>query len=73
MDNANDNKPLAADLLKGAEEIAAFTGFDARSVYHFASKGRLPHFRVGALICARKSTLMRWIDEQEAAGRVVAA
>jgi len=71
-DAANDNAPIAADMLKGADEIAAFTGFDRRSVYHFASKGGLPVFRVGALICARKSTLLAWIIEQEAAARAAA-
>ncbi|MEF2557591.1 DNA-binding protein [Aurantimonas sp. C2-5-R2] len=72
MEAANDNT-LAADLLKGADAIADYTGFDRRSVYHFASKGGLPTFRVGALICARKTTLMAWISEQETAGRAAVA
>jgi hypothetical protein len=26
---------------------------------------RMPHFRLGATICARKSTLLRWIEDRE--------
>lgn len=63
--------PLADDLLRGADEIAAFMFGSARhrrKVYYLtgeASRG-LPHFKMGSLICARKSTLLRWIAEQEA-------
>lgn len=62
---------LADDLLRGADEIAAFMFGSARhrrKVYYLtgeASRG-LPHFKMGSLICARKSTLLRWISEQEA-------
>ncbi|MCW5703774.1 MAG: DNA-binding protein [Bradyrhizobium sp.] len=60
---------LADDLLRGAEEIAEFMFNDrrlTRRVYHIAATSRLPHFKLGALLCARKSKLMRWIEEQEA-------
>lgn len=65
MNHANDN--IATDLLKGADEIAAFLGEDARAVYFAISKGRIPHFRVGQNIRARKSTLLTWIAQQEGA------
>ncbi len=63
----NDNIPLAADMLRGADDIAAFIGMDRRAVYHAASHGKLPTFRIGAIICARKSTLLNWIEQQEKA------
>ncbi|KAA0576817.1 helix-turn-helix domain-containing protein [Azospirillum sp. Sh1] len=64
---------LADDILKGVKDIAKFTGLTERSVYHIAAAGRLPVFKLGATICARKSTILAWIQEQEAkAGQAVA-
>lgn len=58
------------DILHGAEPIRAFLGFEKRSqVYHYASNGTLPTFRIGTTICARKSTLLKWIEEQEQGSR----
>jgi|HubBroStandDraft_6_1064221.scaffolds.fasta_scaffold169552_1 hypothetical protein len=64
---------LAEDLLRGASEIAEFVFGDAedrRRVYHLAvevkAEQRMPVFRLGNVICARRSTLLRWIAEQEA-------
>jgi hypothetical protein len=61
---------LGQDLLRGAEEIAAFLFGDRkhrRKVYYLAgdAKARLPVFRMGAVICARKSTLLTWVEAQE--------
>jgi hypothetical protein len=59
---------LADDLLRGAEEIAEFIFGDSRQrrkVYHAAATSRIPTFRLGAMLCARKSTLLRWIADQE--------
>lgn len=58
---------LADDLLRGTREIAAFLGLPNRVVSYHIECDRLPVFRLGALICARKSTLLAWIAEQEAA------
>ncbi len=61
---------LCDDLLRGADQIAKFIFGDAkhrRKVYYLtgeAAKG-LPHFKIGSVICARKSTLMNWIAAQE--------
>lgn len=57
---------LAADILRGADAIAAHLGFPRRAIYHLVAKGRLPHFRLGDTVCARRSTLARWIEQQEA-------
>ena len=63
---------LAEDLLRGADAIALFVFGDAkarRKVYYYASeaKVRMPTFRMGNVICARKSKLIDWIERQEAA------
>ncbi len=63
----HDNDNLASDILKGADEIAAFLGEETRAVFYAIQKGRLPHFRVGQNIRARKSTLLAWISSQEQA------
>ena len=62
-----NDQTLAADLLRGASAIADFLGFERRVVYHAISAGHLPTFKMGATICARKSSLLRWIEEQERA------
>lgn len=59
---------LAGDILYGADAIAEFLFGDKkqrRSVYHQAASGGIPHFRIGANICARKSVLINWIEAQE--------
>ena len=61
---------LSDDLLRGAGEIAGFvygSPEHKRKIYHLANDAnvRLPIFRMGAVICARKSTLLAWIAEQE--------
>ena len=62
--------PLAGDILHGADQIAAFLygdRKDRRKVYNLVETGRLPHFRLGANICARRSSLLQWITTQETA------
>jgi hypothetical protein len=54
---------LGDDLLHGAEAIAVFVFGNEkhrRKVYHYAgdAKVRLPVFRIGNVICARKSKLV---------------
>ena len=69
---ARKNDCIADDLLEGAEEIARFmfgTASKRRRVYHLAAHSNLPVFRLGEIICCRKSTLREWIDEQEKATR----
>jgi hypothetical protein len=70
---------LAGDMLEGAEEIGEFLFGDdphpsarrhrLRRVYRLTSEvppaDRLPVFRIGSLLFARRSTLMRWITERE--------
>jgi hypothetical protein len=69
---ARENDCIADDLLEGAEEIARFmfgSPNKRRRVYHLAAHSGLPLFRLGEVICGRRSTLLAWIAEQEKATR----
>ncbi|MBY6240035.1 DNA-binding protein [Methylosinus sp. Sm6] len=62
---------LSGDLLRGADRIAEFLFGDAserRKVYHLAETSRLPVFRLGSMLCARRSVLLEWIRHQENRG-----
>jgi hypothetical protein len=55
-------------MLRGADQIADFFYGDKtqrRKVYHLVATSNLPVFKLGSMICARKSILLRWIAEQE--------
>lgn len=59
---------LSDDLLQGAGEIAKFVFGDRqkrRQVYYLAQTSRLPIFKLGITICARRSRLLAWIESQE--------
>jgi hypothetical protein len=61
---------IAEDLLRGADENARFVFGSTkhrRKVYYYATdaKVRLPVFRIGSVIHARKSKLIEWIEGQE--------
>ena len=59
---------FAQDMLRGAEKIAQFLYGDRelrRKVYHLAATSNLPVFKLGAMICARRSVLLKWIKDQE--------
>lgn len=61
---------INSDLLQGAADIADFLFGDAgerRRIYHLAENSKLPVFRIGITLCARKSALVAWIEAQEAA------
>lgn len=57
------------DMLHGAAEIAQFLFGDSRhrrKVYYLIEAGRLPVLRLNG-ICARKSTLLAWLKNEETA------
>lgn len=59
---------LANDLLRGGDEIAEFMFGDRakrRKVYYMAERKLIPAFRMGDILCARKSTLIDFIARQE--------
>jgi hypothetical protein len=64
----SDPTELADDLLRGADEIAKFIFGDRgsrRKIYYLAETSHLPVFRLGAVLCARRSKLLSWIAGQE--------
>lgn len=74
MDGANTpygqqpQAELANDLLRGAGQIADFlfgSETERRKVYHLRGTSRMPTFRLGSQVCARRSVLLQWIAEQE--------
>jgi hypothetical protein len=67
-----DLTSLGDDLLYGAGEISEFfygdrTPKNVRRVYHQFENGRLPLFKIGMMLHARKSTLLRHCEEKERA------
>jgi hypothetical protein len=65
---SNEIPMMADDLLRGADEIADFfygNKEQRRKVYHLVATSNLPVFKLGAMICARKSILLQWIADQE--------
>lgn len=72
--NSNPANRLAdrqPDVMKGAAAIAAFLFGESgrrREVYYLVERASLPVFKLGAMICARRSTLEGWIKGQEQRG-----
>jgi len=60
---------LSDDLLVGASSIAAFLGWPVAAIYR-PPKG-LPIFKLRRKRCARKSSLVRFIEQQD--GGMIAA
>jgi hypothetical protein len=59
---------LADDILEGADAIAEFlfgSRDSRRKVYYLAECSKLPIFRLGSVLCARKSVLLGFITGQE--------
>jgi hypothetical protein len=59
---------IADDMLCGADEIAQFLfgpNSSRRKVYYLAASTRIPVFRLGTKLCARRSVLLNWIAGQE--------
>jgi hypothetical protein len=62
-----------SDILVGAAEISEWllgSREERRRIYNLAetSEHRLPTFKIGGTLCARKSTILSWIAAQECAG-----
>ena len=63
-----ETQRIADDLLQGAGAIAEFTGLPERRIYAMTSKQKIPTFRIGGTLCARKSRLMEWFEDLESSG-----
>jgi hypothetical protein len=71
LGSASVVRPLGSDLLRCAGPIAEFVTGDAnntRLIYHLAQTTDIPIFKLGGLLCARKSSLLAWIERQENRG-----
>lgn len=67
---------FANDLLCGADEIAKFLfgpNGSRRKVYYLAACTRIPVFRLGTKLCARRSVLLSWVAGQESRALFAAA
>lgn len=59
---------FSEDLLRGAAAISEFMYGERghrRKIYYLWATSRAPFFKIGSMICARKSVLLRWIRDQE--------
>jgi excisionase family DNA binding protein len=56
---------VGSDLLYGAAKIAEYLGVKRSVVYHLVETGKLPSFKVGAVVCARRSKLDAAIEQLE--------
>jgi len=66
---SSDEEDFSKDMLRGADELAAFlfgSKSQRRKVYHLAATSNLPVFKLGSMICGRKSVILRWVEAQEA-------
>jgi hypothetical protein len=78
-----DGLSLADDLLRSAEEIAVFlygrsedpkeACANTRRIYHMKDKHGFPAFKMGGVLSARKSTILKWIEQQERGSEFQAA
>ena len=57
--------PASLDVLRGAKAIAAFLDTSPARIYKLHRAGQITTFMEGATVCARKTTLIAWIEQQE--------
>ena len=53
------------DTFFTVQELALYLKIKPITIYKHASKGRLPGFKIGASWRFKKSSIDRWIEEQE--------
>ena len=57
------------DLLYGMQAIAVFLGIKRSVAYHLAATHRIPTFKVGRTVCARRSKILAALDALETTDR----
>ena len=68
----DDQSSIAsADLLYGVPAIAEFLNVRPRQAHHMIDTGGLPAFKIAGKICARRSTVLTWLAQREAAAAPV--
>jgi hypothetical protein len=60
-----DGENAHGDVVYGVAAIAKFLSAPKRAIQHQVTMKRLPVFRMGRSIAARKSTLSAWIADRE--------
>lgn len=50
-----------------AKEAAELLGLSEWTIYDLARRREIPHIRVGRRVLFRRTSLLSWLDEQEAA------
>jgi hypothetical protein len=53
------------EVLHGARAIADFLGVSEKAVYHMAERKRIPTFKLGKTLCARRSSILTAMDKLE--------
>lgn len=56
---------MAEDTVFTVQEVASYLRMQPVTIYKHAKAGKLPCFKVGANWRFKKSTIDRWITEQE--------
>jgi hypothetical protein len=59
------NTTAAPDLLYGAQAIADFLGIKLRSAQHLIETKRIPYFKIGKTVAARRSRLNAALEALE--------
>lgn len=59
------------ELLHGMMEIAEYLGVRRSTGYHMAEHEGMPTFKLAGKVCARRSSLEKWLAEREAAAMEV--
>jgi len=54
-------EPPTKDVMT-ADEVAVFLGVDRNTVYDFASRGVIPHQRLGKRLLFRRGAVVAWLD-----------
>ena len=60
-----DDTTKTVDLLYGVPAIADYLGVTKRTAYHLVETGRIPFFRMGKILCSRRSKLMAAMEQLE--------
>ena len=60
---------MPEDAVFTVQELAAYLRMQVVTIYKHAKTGRLPCFKVGANWRFKKSTIDKWIADQEESGK----
>lgn len=52
------------ELLYGLNQIGGHLGLSVRQAKHLHDESRLPTFKIGRTVCARRSDLDSWLEAQ---------